>query len=84
MQTRVNYEPTKFGTRTDLVMDLMANRSFTSGAGDRPDAKNVLLVFTDGEPSIGKWDKKPFVPFSQSTTALEVFECSSVTLFFLL
>ena len=45
---------------------------FTKAKGDRPDAKNVLLVFTDGEPYIGKWDKRKRTPFRPSTNALEV------------
>ena len=72
MRNKFSYVPCCWGTRTDLALNLAVTRMFTSAGGDRPGARNVLLVFTDGEPFISKWDKKPFVPFSQSTTLLQV------------
>ncbi|XP_078354720.1 uncharacterized protein LOC144639299 isoform X1 [Oculina patagonica] len=64
--------PEKWGTRTDLAENLAVTDLFTKRGGDRKNAKNVMLVFTDGEPFIGEWDEKPFIPFSESTKALEV------------
>ena len=77
MRQKFSYVPCCWGTRTDLAMNLAVTRLFTSAGGDRPGAKNVLLVFTDGEPFISKWDKKPFIPFSQSTSVLEVIHVNS-------
>ena len=64
--------PKKFGTRTDLALDLAAREVFTAAGGDRPKAKNVLIIVTDGKPYIPKKDKKTFIPFETSTKALEV------------
>ena len=64
--------PKKFGTRTDLALDLAAREVFTEAGGDRPKAKNVLIIVTDGKPHIPKKDKKTFIPFETSTKALEV------------
>lgn len=68
----VRFEPSGYGTRTDLALDLAATQLFTTAGGDRPDVKNVMLVFTDGKPVIPAVDKRPLVPFAQSTNALEV------------
>ena len=64
--------PYKTGTRTDLVLDLARTKLFTPSAGDRPNAQNLMLILTDGEPWIGKWDKRKLIPFEDSTKALEV------------
>ena len=64
--------PKKFGTRTDLALDLAAREVFTAAGGDRPKAKNVLIIVTDGKPHIPKNDRKTFIPFETSTKALEV------------
>ena len=64
--------PKKFGTRTDLALDLAAREVFTAAGGDRPKAKNVLIIVTDGKPHIPKRDRKTFIPFETSTKALEV------------
>ena len=64
--------PNKTGTRTDLVLDLARTKLFTPAAGDRPNAQNLMLILTDGEPWIGKWDKRKLIPFEDSTKALEV------------
>lgn len=45
----------KYGTRTDLALKMATDKLFT-GAGDRSDKPNVLIVLTDGEP----WPYKPF------------------------
>ena len=64
--------PKLVGTRTDLALDLASKEVFTAAGGDRPEAKNILLVVTDGKPYIREKDKKPFIPFETSTKALEV------------
>ena len=64
--------PGKVGTRTDLVLRVALNRLFTPEGGDRPDAQNLVLIFTDGKPWIGKWDDRKMVPFWETTKALEV------------
>ena len=66
--------PKLVGTRTDLALDLASKEVFTAAGGDRPEAKNILLVVTDGKPYIRKKDKKPFIPFETSTKALEVIK----------
>ncbi|RMX59135.1 hypothetical protein pdam_00009824, partial [Pocillopora damicornis] len=63
--------PKKFGTRTDLALDLAAREVFTAAGGDIPKAKNVLIIVTDGKPHIPKREKKTFIPFETSTKALE-------------
>ena len=72
VENRVSFEPSGWGTRTDLALDLAATQLFTPAGGDRPDVKNVMLVLTDGKPKITAVGKKPLVPFAQSTNALEV------------
>ena len=64
----------QWGTRSDIALHKAATELFTSDGGDRPDAKNVLLVFTDGKPFISKQDQTslPFQNFSESTKKLEV------------
>ena len=71
VKARFNFVPKLVGTRTDLAMKNALN-IFTKEKGDRPDAKNVLFVFTDGAPFIGEWDKRKRTPFGPSTNALEV------------
>ena len=61
-----------WGTRADFALDLAANQLFTPEKGDRPKIKNVLLVVTDGEQLIARRDKRPLIPFSNSTKLLEV------------
>ncbi|KAL9951951.1 hypothetical protein ACROYT_G044709 [Oculina patagonica] len=80
MREKFDFVPCCWGTRTDLAMNLAVTRLFTNAGGDRPDAKNVLLVFTDGLPFISKWDKKPFVPFDQSTSVLEGRDVSTTVI----
>ena len=69
---RFRVVPTKVGTRTDLILQKVNTALFTPAGGDRPDAKNIMFIFTDGEPWIGKWDKRKMIPFEDSTKALEV------------
>ena len=76
MKQHVEDMPKKMGTRTDLALNLIATKLFTPEGGDRPEAKNVLLVFTDGLP--GGWDKTPVLPFPQLTKLLEVIKSHSV------
>ena len=64
--------PKGWGTRSDIALQKAVAQLFTKEKGDRPDAKNLLLMFTDGKPYIGKGDKKSFVPFARTTKALEV------------
>ncbi|KAL9951953.1 hypothetical protein ACROYT_G044713 [Oculina patagonica] len=80
MRQKFDFVPCCWGTRTDLAMNLAVTRLFTDAGGDRPDAKNVLLVFTDGLPFISKWDKKPFIPFYQSTSVLEAKDVSTTVI----
>ena len=62
----------KWGTRSDIALYLAAKELFTKEGGDRADAKNILLVFTDGLQRIARGDKVPFKDFSKSTEKLEV------------
>ena len=62
----------KWGTRTDLAYNLALKELFTPDGGDRPNAPNVMIVFTDGEWLVGNWDKRPMIPFKLTTSALEV------------
>ena len=61
-----------WGTRSDIALYLAAKELFTKEGGDRADAKNILLVFTDGLQRIARRDKVPFKDFSNSTKKLEV------------
>ena len=70
----IRYVPEQWGTRTDIAENLAVTELFTKKGGDRKNAKNVMLVFTDGKPKISQSDKKPFIPFSKSTKALEVIQ----------
>ena len=72
MEDKFSYVPSAWGTRTDLALHLALTQLFTPQGGHRPYVRNVVLVFTDGEPFISKWDKKPFIPFEQTTEALQV------------
>ncbi|XP_078360599.1 uncharacterized protein LOC144644910 [Oculina patagonica] len=63
--------PKREGTRTDLAENLALTELFTREGGDRPNARNVMLIFTDGIPYIARWDKEPQIPFAKLTEALE-------------
>lgn len=60
----------EWGTRIDKGESLALNRLFTSGGGDRRDAANIMLIFTDGRPT--GHEEKDFTPFKQLTDGLEV------------
>ena len=81
-EKEVSVVPKKWGTRTDLALNLLVTRLFNDKGGDRPDAKNVVLVLTDGKPIKFEDDKQPWVPFSQSTNALEASQSYLNKLFF--
>ncbi|XP_073254914.1 vitrin-like [Porites lutea] len=68
----------KWGTRSDLALYRAAKELFTKEGGDRADAKNILLVFTDGLQRIAKRDKEAFKNFSQSTEKLEKEDVSII------
>lgn len=57
------------GTRPDTALKKAVTKLFVPWAGDRPNAENVLLVFTDG-----KWRKKAVYSSLESMKALEVLE----------
>ena len=69
---RISHVPQDWGTRTDLAMRKANSEVFTVDGGDRPEAPNVLLVFTDGRPFKTVKDKVPWVKFEDSTKQLEV------------
>lgn len=72
VQKKLGVGPKAWGRRTDLAMDLAAKELFSEQGGDRPDAKNVLVMFTDGKPVKTKWDERPDIPFEDFLEALEV------------
>ena len=74
VEEEVSVEPDADSTRTDLAMEKVLNRLFSSAGGDRPNARNVLLIFTDGNPVyINKtWDERPKIPLSDFQEELEV------------
>ena len=75
--------PKQWGARSDIALYKAATKLFTGDGGDRPDAINVPLVFTDGLQFITRENKKklPFKSFSKSTGTLEVSSVSLVILF---
>lgn len=60
----------KWGTRIDMAEKNARDQLFTFEGGDRPDAPNILIIFTDAK-STGE-DERDFTPFSQLTEGLEV------------
>ena len=66
------HEAAGWGTRTDLAMELALKELFTREGGDRPEAKNVMVIVTDGKQKIAKKDTRPLIPFQPTTKALEV------------
>ena len=50
VEKEVKVKPVNDSTRTDLAMNTILTQLFSSDGGDRPNAKNVLLVITDGNP----------------------------------
>lgn len=67
--------PKAWGTRSDIALNQAVTRLFTTKGGDRTDAEDVLVMFTDGKPKKARKDNKSFIPFSESTGALEVSQC---------
>ncbi|XP_078360439.1 matrilin-1-like isoform X4 [Oculina patagonica] len=63
--------PEKEGTRTDMAENLALTKLFDEEGGDRPNAINVMLIFTDGIPYIADWDNEPQIPFAKLTKDLE-------------
>ncbi|CAH3154300.1 unnamed protein product, partial [Pocillopora meandrina] len=60
------------GTRTDLAQRQAATKLFTTEGGDRPDVRNVMLIFTDGKFYISKkWDRRPNITLLNTTRELE-------------
>ncbi|XP_078352821.1 coadhesin-like [Oculina patagonica] len=49
-------------TRTDLALTMARDKLFTAAGGDRPDKPNVMIVLTDGKPTLpnNKFDFKTF------------------------
>ena len=41
----------KWGTRIDKAEKIARDKLFTRERGDRPEATNVMLIFTDGKPT---------------------------------
>lgn len=72
VQEKLNVIPKFWGTRTDLAMDLVARELFTEQGGDRSNAENFIIMFTDGKPFKSKWDERPDIPFEDSLEVLKV------------
>ena len=72
VEHRFNVVPKDWGTRTDIAEHYAATTLFTPAEGDRPNAKNVMFIITDGKPVVVEKDEKPFIPFNVSTEALQV------------
>ena len=64
---KISREPKtrKWGTRTDLALEMARDKLFTVAGGDRSDKPNVLLVLTDGRP-YGLPKNKNFEEFSKN------------------
>ena len=60
----------KWGTRIDKAEKIARDKLFTRARGDRPEATNVMLIFTDGRPTGHK--EPDFTPFGPLTVGLEV------------
>lgn len=70
----ITNQTTVWGTRTDIALHLAATKLFTPEGGNRPKAKDIILVLTDGKPKKAGADPRPLIPFSDSTNALEVIQ----------
>ena len=60
----------KWGTRIDKAEKLALDKLFSPSGGDRPGATNVMLIFTDGEPT--GLEESDFTPFTELRRGLEV------------
>lgn len=74
VKEEISRKPKLFGTRIDIAMDKAVTELFTPEGGDRPEAKNLLIVITDGKPKKSKADKVRRIPFEKTTEELEVTE----------
>jgi len=72
--------PRWWGTRTDLAMRLAVNSLFTPQGGDRPNAKNVMIIINEGKPLVSKKDKVPWIGFAQSSKVIEAKDISVTSL----
>lgn len=60
----------KWGTRIDKAEKIARDKLFTRARGDRPEATNVMLIFTDGRPT--GYKERNFTLFGPLTVDLEV------------
>lgn len=76
VEKEVNFEPERDSTRTDLAMNLTLTELFSKDGGDRPNARNVLLVFTDGKPVYinTTWDDRQNISLLSFPEALKVIQ----------
>ena len=79
VQKTLRVIPKAWGTRTDLAMGLASKELFTEQGGDRPYAKNFIIMFTDGKPYKSKRDKRPGIPFKNTAEVLEVQKTKTKT-----
>ena len=70
MEEKLDNPATVLGTRIDKAERLAINVLFTPFGGDRPDADDLMLIFTDGQPTGD--NKEDFTPFNLLTDRLEV------------
>ena len=80
LREQIMHDPLDWGTRADVALDLAATQLFTPAGGDRSNATNVLIVLTDGKQRIEREDKRPFIPFCNTSNVLEVSKLNSVLL----
>ncbi|XP_078353505.1 matrilin-1-like isoform X1 [Oculina patagonica] len=71
VEEKLSVVPKQWGTRADIAEHLAATKLFTPEEGDRAHAKNAMLIITDGKPVLANKDDKPFIPFHESTKALQ-------------
>lgn len=76
VEKEVNFEPERDSTRTDLAMKLTLTELFSKDGGDRLNVRNVLLVFTDGNPVYinSTWDDRQEISSSSFPEALKVIQ----------
>ena len=74
MEYEVKVEPHTDETRLDLAMNVTLNELFSSDGGDRPNARNVLLVITDGNGVFinDTWDNRSEIQLSNFHEPLKV------------
>lgn len=76
VEKEVNFEPERDSTRTDLAMKLTLTELFSKDGGDRLNVRNVLLVFTDGNPVYinSTWDDRQEISSSSFPEALKIIQ----------